>query len=148
MSNVAEILSFIESSIEAVVPGVSKSKNYYDFLANPENKNGHIYAVRPGSANSSTGVTRYATITQNFEIQLARDFFDNPANDEKLRAAVNLVYADAELILKELSLRKNASILIVQAPSFDAPEVDAKNKFVSVNFTFPITYRKSIKGVP
>lgn len=148
MSNVSEILSFIESSVEAVIPTISKSKNYYDFLANSDNKNSHIYAVRPGSASSAVGVTRYATITQDFELQIARDFFDNPANDEKLRAAINLIYADSELILKELSLRKNSSILIVQTPSFDAPEVDAKNKFVSINFTFPITYRKSIKGVP
>ena len=148
MSSVSDILTFLEASIETVVPTIAKSKNYYDFLANPDNKNSHIYAVRPGSASSAVGVTRYATITQDFEVQIARDFFDNPINDEKLRAAINLIYADSELIVKELSLRKNASILVIQTPSFDAPEVDAKNKFVSINFTFPITYRKSIKGVP
>lgn len=147
-SIVGDIISFIEASIELVVPTISKSKNYYDFVSNGDNKNNHIYAVRPGSASSSVGVTRYSTITQEFEVQLARDYFDHPADDVKLRAAVELINIDAEAILKELSLRKNLCILIVQPPSFGAPDIDAKNKVVSITFTYPITYRKSIKGVP
>ena len=147
MSSVGTILTFIEESIELVVPEITKSSHYYSFLDNPDSRNNHIYAVRPSSASSSVGVTNHSTITQDFDIQIARDYFDHPADDTKLREAVELIYVDAEKILKELSLRKNATILIVQPPSFGQPEVDPKNKFVSITFTYPITYRKSIKGV-
>jgi hypothetical protein len=143
-----EIIAFIEASIENAIPSIKQSKHYYDLDKNDSVRNNHIYAVRPSSARSVSGAIRSVTMEQEFEIEISRDYVENGSSDAALRNAINLVYQDNEKILREISLRKTTinNVLKVSEPSFDAPKVNDKQKSVSITFSYPITYRKPIKG--
>ncbi len=142
------ILTFIETSVEAALPSIAKSKHYYDLNKNDAVKNGYVYSVTPGSGSNVPGTLRHVTIEQDFEITISRDYIENTSNDINLRTAVDSIYQDNETIIREIALRKTtvANVLRVAEPSFTAPIVNENQKSVSVTFTYPITYRKPIKG--
>jgi hypothetical protein len=146
-SAVERIITFLESVIATVGPTLSPSKHYYDFELNPSTRDDRIFAVRPGRASSIEGTTKSVTINQEFEIELARDFFGSEANDLELRKAINAIYYDNEKIMKELSMSRSEDILNILPPSFDAPKINENGRSVSVVFNYPIIYRKSVKGV-
>lgn len=145
-SVVSEVITLIENGVSASVITLSKSKNYYDLEKNDGEKNRYVYAIRPGSASPVTGVTRSATLEQDFELEISRKFTEVHATDTAIREAIEIIYQDNEKILKELSLRRSGNILKVGEPSFSAPEINQTQKFVSITFTYPITYRKQIRG--
>ena len=146
MSSPKEVLDFIEQSIKVAVPGLLASRNFYDLEKNDGVKNGYIFALRPGSASPAGGVVRSVTLEQDFEIEIEREFIEKGSSDVAIREAVEKIYSDNELIMKEISLRKAASILIIKEPSFSAPKINQNQKAVSIVFTYPIIYRKQIKG--
>jgi hypothetical protein len=145
-SVVAEVITLIETAVGASVPLLVASRNYYNLEKNDGVKNAYIYAVRPGSASSVAGVIRSATLEQEFEIEIAREFIEKATTDLAIREAVEQIYLDNELILKEITLRRSGNILKVGEPSYSAPEINQNQKSVSIIFTYPITYRKSIRG--
>lgn len=145
-SVVADVITLIENAVTVAVPALVKSRNYYDLNKNDGAKNSYIYAVRPGSASPTSGVTRSATLEHEFEIELSKEYLEIGSNDIAIRAAVEAIYLDNELILKEITLRRTGNILKVGEPSFSAPEINQTQKSVSIIFTYPITYRKSIRG--
>lgn len=147
-SIVGDIVSFLETSVQSAIPSITKSKHYYNFNKNDAVRNEFVFAVRPGRASSVNGVTRSVTVQQDFEIQISRDYVEKSSDDLSLRAAIDLIYRDNETIFREVSLRKGAvsAVLMVGIPSFDQPDVNENQKSVSIVFTYPITYRKSIKG--
>jgi hypothetical protein len=145
-SVVAEVITLIETAVGASVPLLIASRNYYDLEKNDGVKNSYIYAVRPGSASPVAGVTRSVTVEQDFEFEVSREFIEKANTDIAIREAVEQIYLDNELILKEVSLRRSGNILKVGDPSFSAPEINQIQKSVSIVFTYPITYRKSIRG--
>lgn len=144
-SAVGKILTFLEESIELASPALTKSKHYFDFEKNPSTGESHIYAVRPARGSSTDGVTRSVTITQDFEIEISRDYYSSEADDIKLRETIDEIYKDNEKIQKEISLRKNADILQIAPPSFDAPKINENGRSVSIIFTYPVTYRKGVR---
>lgn len=146
MSSPKEILEFIESSIKLAVPALMPSRHFYDLEKNDGVKNGYIFAIRPGSASPSQGVVRAVTLEQDFEVEIEREFVEKGSTDVAIREAVERIYSDNELIMKEVSLRKAASVLIIKEPSFSAPKINQSQKTVSIVFTYPIIYRKQIKG--
>jgi hypothetical protein len=145
-SVISEVVTFFESGIETAVPALKKSKFYYDFDRNPGTKNNYIYAVTPGPASPVDGTIRHVTMQQDFVVQIARDYSGSENNDESVRDAIETIFSDSELIMKEVSLRKDANILVIQSPSFERPEIHQDGRSVSISFTYPVIYRKSIKG--
>ena len=147
-SIVGEVLSFIEASVLNALPGIQKSKNYYNFSKNGNIKSDYIFAVRPGTASIVNGTLRSVTMSQDFEIEISRDYIENGSDDMAIRKAIDLIYSDNEKILKEVSLRKTdvVNIVLVQGPSFSQPTINENTKSVSITFTYPVTYRKPIKG--
>jgi hypothetical protein len=145
-SVVYEVITLIENAVTVSVPLLVKSRNYYDFNKNDGARNAYIYAVRPASASSVSGVIRSATIEQEFEVELSKEFVDTGSTDQSIRDAIEAIYLDNELILKEITLRRSGNILKVGEPSYSAPEINQNQKSVSITFTYPITYRKSIRG--
>lgn len=146
MSSPKEIMEFIEAGIKNAVPTLMASRHFYDLEKNDGVKNGYIYAIRPSSASPTQGTVRSVTLEQDFEIQIEREFIEKGSNDIAIREAVDRIYSDNELIMKEISLRKAASILLIKEPSFSAPSINQSQKTVSIVFTYPIIYRKQIKG--
>lgn len=147
-SIVGEVLEYIESSVQTALPGIQKSRHYFNFSKNDSVKNNYIFAVRPGNANSVNGTLRSVTMSQDFEIEISRDYIENSSDDLPVRRAIDAIYADNEKILKEISLRKTTvvSILAVKEPSYSTPVINENTKSVSITFTYPVTYRKAIKG--
>lgn len=143
-SVVGDIVTFFEASIETAVLTLKKSKFYYDLEKNPGTKDNYVYAVRPGSGSPVDGTIRSTTLRQDFEVEISRDFFGAEVSDVAIRAAVNQIFEDIEKITKEVAYRRTASILLIESPSFDAPVLNQNGRSVSVTFTYPVTYRKSI----
>lgn len=145
-SVVSSIITLIETAVGDVAPSLVASRNYYDLDKNDGARNNYIYAVRPGSASAVSGVIRSATIEQDFELEISKEFKDIGNTDQNIRDAVEAIYLDNELIFSELIHKRAASLIKVSQPSFSAPEVNQTQKRVSIIFTYPITYRKAIQG--
>jgi len=145
-SSVKKIISFLEASVEAAVPSLYKSSYYFDLERNAATREAHIYAIRPGRANPISGTNHSVTLTQDFEIEICREYFASESNDKRLRDAVDEIYRDNEKIQKEISLRRFENILLIEPPSFSAPEIKPNGRSVSIIFTYPIIYRNSVKG--
>lgn len=147
-SIVQTLITYLEESVQSAIPTISKSKHYYDFNKNDSVKNNHIFAVRPSSARNTPGTIRSVTIEQDFEIEISRDYIEKSTDDSSLRNAIDEIYQDNEKIIREISLRRTTlqNILFIGQPSFERPEVNENQKSVSITFTYPVTYRKSIKG--
>jgi len=145
-SVVSSILGFIEASVEAATPSLVKSKNYYDLNKNDGNNNAFIYAVRPSSASPISGVTRSATIEQDFELEIVKEFTGIGNTDQSIRDAVEAIYEANEAAIEKLAYKSLNAIIKVGEPSFSAPSVNDNQKYVSIVFTYPITFRKSIQG--
>ena len=147
MSSVNTVLTFIEAQIETVLTSIRKAPHFYNIGDNDTVTINHSYAIRPGDASPTDGTIGYATYEQDFSIEITRSYADVRANDLALRAAIELLYVDHQLITKQLALRKSAPILVVGVPSKGAPSIDEKNKFVSITFNYPIKYRELIREV-
>lgn len=146
VSSPKDIIEFIELSIRESVPNLVASRHFYDLEKNDGSRNGYIYAVRPGNASPSQGSVRSVTMEQEFELEIEREFLEKGSNDLAIREAVDRIYSDNELIMKEISLRRAPSVLLVKEPNFSAPKINQTQKTVSIVFTYPIIYRKQIKG--
>lgn len=146
MSIVSDVINFIETGVEAVVPTIAKSPHYYDTDKNPGIVSQYVYTVTPGPGTPTSGVTRYVTIEQEFKLELTKEYTEEMDNDESIRETIEELYQDNEDIIEELSLRKATNILKIGQPYFDTPQVDHNKKTVSIAYTYPITYRKSVKG--
>lgn len=147
MSSVQTVVSFIEANIPLVVTGCRPSPHYYDVTDNDSKKIDNSYSIRPLDASPISGTVSHATYTQDFEIEITRNYSDSRSGDTKLREVIELIYIDQQKISKQLSLRRVAPILLVGVPSKGAPVVDDKNKFVSITFNYPIQYKEFIKEV-
>lgn len=145
VSSVANIIAFLESSVELSSPALAKSKHYYDFSKNPTTRDKHIYAIRPGAASVVDGTLKSITVRQDFFLEISRDFFLSEADDNKLRETIDAIYADNEKIQKEISFRRLDEILKINPPSFDAPIMNENGRSVSIIFTYEIFYRKGVK---
>ena len=139
-------MDFLETSINLAIPGLSASRNFYDLDKNDGVKNSYIYAIRPGSASPVSGVVKSVTIEQDFEVEFEREFVEKATNDIAIREAVERIYSDNELLMKEVSKRRAPSVLNIKEPNFSAPKINQNQKAVSIVFTYPITYRKQLKG--
>lgn len=146
MSNVSTIQAHIESVLESSLTGAKKSRHFYDFNKNDDVKNSYIYAVRPMSASATTGTLRSATIRQEFEIEIAREYQETGSNDEPLRSAILSLHNDNELVLASLLSSRPLGTILIEVPSISEPQIDDRRKSVSLIFTYPITYRKELPG--
>jgi hypothetical protein len=144
VSSAQEAVELLENAIKRVVPLLIASRNYYDLEKNDGVKNAYVFAIRPSSASPVTGVTRSVTIEQEFELEIEREFLEKGSTDLAIREAVERIYNDNELIIKEVSHSKTTNILKVGEPSFSAPKINQNEKTVSIVFSYPITYRKQI----
>jgi hypothetical protein len=147
VSKIGEIVTFLEQQIELVLPTIKKSPNYYNLKNNSGAHNNYIYAVLPGNANPVSGTIKSATYQQEFSIRITKDFIDRPHSDDKLREVIEQIYEDNEKIMDAVALRRSPTILVIEPPTIDRPEVQETEKSVSVTFSYSIQYRKSIQGV-
>lgn len=144
-SAVSEVLKMIEDAIKTATPMIYPSRNFYDLTKNDGIKNAYIYAIRPTGASSVKGVTRFITVEHDFEIELVKEFIEKGSTDQSIRDAIESIYSDAELIMREISYRRSGNILVVGEPSFSEPQINQNQKSVSIIFKYPITYRKGVK---
>lgn len=145
-SIVSEILTHFETVIEAQIPSIKKSRHYYGTGKTDDINNGHTYAIRPGSGSPVSGTLRSVTLEQDFELEITKEYIEKGVNDSSLRAAIETLIANHELVLASIPFHTITAVKKINHPSFSAPEVDAEKKSVSITFTYPITYSKSISG--
>lgn len=138
------MITFIETNILGVLPDMDASPNYYNLNDNDSKKINNTYSVRPLDANAIAGTIKSATYEQPFEVEITRNFSNPRQGDAPLRAAIEALFIDHQLITKQLSLKKSSMILLVGVPNKGAPNIDEQNKFVSVTYTYPIQYRETL----
>lgn len=145
-SIVHDITTHFETVVEAQVEGITKSRHYYGTNQTDGLNNGHIYAVRPGRGTPVSGTLRNVTLEQEFELEISKKYIERAVGDSEIRDAIETIVQNHEAICAAISFHSINAVKQIKHPSFSAPEVDAEKKRVSITFTYPVTYQKSISG--
>jgi hypothetical protein len=143
---VADISSEIASQVGNLLPLRKPSRYQWSLNDNSFKGNSAIFAVRPGSASTTSGTNRTVTFDQNFEVILSDSFKNKGDNDAALDAAIKGIYEDMQTIYVEIFQRKlNLSrVLLIDSMEMSEAEVDNENDIVNITLRFNVKYRTEI----
>ena len=145
MSSVqTDILTAIETRVNATLPTYSRLRYTYNLEANDYRGSKLAYGIGAGSGSQVEGATKSITMDQVFFVVLTGTF-GGRSNDSDERTALKTVYDDLEVLYRDLFQSKigiPASVFLVSELALDDPELIAEN-VISVKANFTIKHRKT-----
>jgi len=142
-SSQRQILSAIDTRVQAVLPTYSLLKYSYDLEANDYRGSELGYGVTVGGGNSVEGTHKSITMDQSFGVILTGRF-GGRAKDLAEREALNVIYDNLELLYVDFFQSKlgiNSVVYLVSSLELDEPEKIADN-IISVKMNFTVKFRK------
>jgi hypothetical protein len=105
-----------------------------------------IIAVKPLSGASFAGPLRTIAIDQEFSVILSDVYNNKGDNDQDLNDKIYAIYEDIETLYKNLMLRKLniSTVLGVLIVDIKEPNINEEEKYLSVEATFSVKYKKDI----
>lgn len=141
--SVSSILTSLESEVSTVLGANWSELPYIYSIEDNSLRDGYKgYGVGALDGSSVDGTNKAVTLDFNFFIVLVRNF-TNRSSDANERSVLSDIYDQFDSINETVFQKKlgNATILLVQDISYDAPErIDKGTIAVRVNYT--IKYRK------
>lgn len=148
----ATIMEDIRDAVETEVSaelGASYSKLAYieDVQKNSFRTNNNRYGIRALALSEISGVTKFATFDQVFEVVLTKGYGESSIDDEKQIQAAFDLRAVALDIYKRLVNNKGgdpASVMQVDDLQIAVPEYLESDKVVIIRASMNITYRLTL----
>ena len=143
-SATTDVLTAIETRVNAVLPDYSRLRYSYDIEKNDKRSSDDGYAIGAGASLSTEGTFRTITLDQEFFVTLTKDF-GGRSNDSAERTALKSIYDDLETLYRDLFQSKlgiPATVYLVSDLALDEPVKIGQN-VISVNITFTVKTRKS-----
>jgi len=140
MSNkVAEITAAGKALIATTLPSYAELDYYIDIGKNSFNSKSTRYGFSPYEADFVEGrLLNYATLDHRFQLTLSTDY-NNKDDDTKQRTAVEVLFKNSHLVLKEFVKDKIGAIL-VRGVNFEEPEYIEENTAI-VRMNILVRYR-------
>ena len=145
-TQVTDIFSGIETVVTTNVPTFKKLPRIYDLEDNDFRRIKDGYAVRHLEALNSETVVREYTLDHRFEVILTTRVIDKK-NDTVIQTAINDLYDKADEILADLISTKISlptTVLVVNDPAINEPELLEGNERVVMRFSFNVKYRRAV----
>jgi hypothetical protein len=143
----ATITSAIKGRVAAVLTTYSELGYATDLKKNSFKGNFSRYGVLPLGSQEVSSVTRYVTLSQQFELILTDGFINTPMSDAQQQSKTIALQDLAFSVYKDLIATKcGAPATVIQVNSFQssAPEYLTDDKVVIQKSTFNVTYRQGI----
>lgn len=143
---VQEIKTSIAGTIVGLFPTKTESKYVWDLARNQNQKNANLYAIRPGEIFRVPGVTKNVTVDQTFSVILSTSYNDSPSNDQDLQDKIFDLFDNVTDLWGEIFRSKcgNARVLVVSDFESDRPEINDKDRVVSIETRFTVKYRMEV----
>lgn len=109
--------------------------------------NAKKYGVRPLSASTTEGVTRFYTLDHAFQVILTHDYAPHPANDQDQRDKTFLLFDKLDDLMKNLFKNKAGIpniILNIDSVSIAEPEYFDEQKVLVLRADFNVKYRQAL----
>ena len=147
MSNIVKDISdaFIAQSL-ALLTDYKKAPYQWNIDLNNRKQSQKIIAVKPLGSASVSGSLRTITNDQEFSVILSDIYLNKGDNDNDLNTRIYAMYEDVETLYKNLMLRKLAisTVLGVLIVDIKEPTINEEDKYVSIETTFSVKYKKDI----
>lgn len=145
---VSTLVTAIETQIAAEL-GASYSELGYvlDVSKNSYRQNDNRYGVLPLESVQVSGVTRFATYEQNFQIVLTKGYGQSKISDSDQRDKAIELYQLAHQVNKRLVTTKAGSpsnVMNVSNLRIDQPEYLTEEKVAVLRATVTLTYRLAL----
>ena len=143
---VQEIKTSIAGTITTLFPEKTESKYVWDLTRNMTKKNEDLYAVRPGEIFRIPGVTKNVTVEQTYSVILSTSYNDSPSNDQDLQDKIFDLFDNVTDLWGAIFRSKcnNARVLVVSDFETDRPEINDKDRVVSLETRFTVQYRMEV----
>ena len=146
-SDVLDLVSNISTRVEATLSGFSQLSHLYDLTKNKFKKADNKYGVLPLDAQEVSGVTKYYTVDQRFQIILTTSYESDQKTDADLRGKVKTLQDYCHDVYKDLYDTRcglNSVVLNVKDIAIDEPDLLESDKVVAVSASFTVTYRRQL----
>jgi hypothetical protein len=143
MNAVAEIMSFLKTEIQGLLPDHKEIPFLYS-LEDNDSQMDLVFGIRVGNASQIPGVTRNLTFSQEFIVDVVRKHVPKRGHGDKdLRDKILLVHSNIQKIYTKLSLRSGdiTSGQIINISPVDISSPSSENGVVSVSLTLQVQYR-------
>lgn len=137
------ILNSLETRAAVVFPSKSQLKHVWDITANKTLGLSNHWGIRPLSRTQVSGVTKFVTVDQGFEIILSQDFVTTSRGDASVIDKIAELHQDIDTFYSDLQETKagNTDIINVSDLTVEEAEVDNNSSNVIVRGQFTIRYR-------